>query len=64
MTNPTDPPICETHGCAMVWIDNEMEWAPGDFPPAGGVWYCELCALDDEADFDPEHSDFEDSENE
>jgi len=51
-----DPGIgyCEIHDC-------QMEWVTYSEPCFGlaGYWYCEECWLDEEADFDAEHSDFE-----
>lgn len=49
---------CEIHGCEMEWVESPDPMGEGYY----GYWFCEECRLDEEADFDAEHSDFEDPE--
>lgn len=46
--------VCMTHNILMDWVENPAH-------PEGGYWFCEQCWLDEEADFDPEHSDWADN---
>ena len=48
---------CTIHDCEMEWI----VYSDPIFAP-GGFWFCQECWDDEEADFDPEHSDFEECE--
>lgn len=52
--------MCDIHMTQMEWVPSDDYYAY----PEGGYWFCEECWLDDEADFDAEHSDFEEDDKE